>query len=314
MRPREQRGECRHRSFPFRRPQKDDPSLNEPSAGEAGRARRTGRARATAASGESGKAERAAYLHQRNRTNPIQEEAMTDLLEMTVAAHGGLERWERISEFRTAASIAGAIWDLKGRPGLLERVVLAGETRDQRMRIEPFPGPGRYATWEPGRQTIETADGVVLEERLDPKRSFEGQTRESQWDELHVAYFAGEANWNYLVTPFVFTRRDFRTEELEPWNEDGQVWRRLLVTYPDSIVAHTRQQTYYFADDGLLRRIDYSVDILGGGPAVHYPSDYHEFDGIMMPRRRRVYVRNPDGTPVPEPLAVSIDMAEISFS
>jgi hypothetical protein len=69
-------------------------------------------------------------------------------------------------------------------------VVLAGETRDQRLIISPFPRPGQYTTWE---------------------------------------------------------------------------------------------QTYYFDDAGLLRRLDYSVDILGGGPAVHYPSDYREFDGIMVP-------------------------------
>ena len=36
----------------------------------------------------------------------------------------------------------------------------------------------------------------------------------------------------------------------------------------------------------------------GGGLAVHYPSEYREFDGIMVPTRRRVYVRNPDGSPL----------------
>jgi hypothetical protein len=58
------------------------------------------------------------------------------------------------------------------------------------------------------------------------------------------------------------------------------------------IVAHTRQQTCYFDDAGLLRRLRYAVDILGGGPALDYPSDYREFDGIMVPTRR-VYVRSP---------------------
>jgi hypothetical protein len=43
------------------------------------------------------------------------------------------------------------------------------------------------------------------------------------------------------------------------------------------------RQTYYFDDAGLLRRLDYAVDILGGGPAVHYPSQYREFDGSWSP-------------------------------
>jgi hypothetical protein len=129
-----------------------------------------------------------------------------------------------------------------------------------------------------------------------------------------VAYFAAAGNWNYFVTPFLFARPDFVTEETEPWHEDGQTWRSLLVTYPDAVVAHHKQQTYRFDGAGLLRRLDYSVDILGGGPAVHYPSQYREFGGIMVPTRRRVYVRRPDGSPVLDPVSVAIDVADVTFS
>ena len=238
---------------------------------------------------------------------------MNDLLKLAIEGHGGEQRWEQITRFRAAASITGAIWTLKGQPGLLDDVVLEAETRDQRLKITPFPRPGQYATWEPYRQTIETADGVPVEERLDPAAAFAGTTRQAPWDELQAAYFASEANWNYFVAPFLFARPDFVTEETGPWHEDGQTWHRLLVTYPDTIVAHTRQQTYYFDDAGLLRRLDYSVDILGGGPAVHYPSQYREFDGIMVPTRRLVYVRNPDGSPVLDSVSIAIDVTDVTF-
>ena len=79
-------------------------------------------------------------------------------------------------------------------------------------------------------------------------------------------------------------------------------------------MAHHRQQTYYFDRAGLLRRLDYSVDILGGGPAVHYPSAYREFDGIMVPTRRQVYVRNPDGTPARDSVSIAIDVIDVTFS
>jgi hypothetical protein len=238
----------------------------------------------------------------------------SELLALAVNAHGGNRRWERISRFRAAASITGAMWALKGQPGVLGDVVLEGETRDQRLKITPFPWPGRYATWEPYRQTVETSDGMLVAQRRDPAASFVGLTRESRWDDFQVAYFASEANWNYFVSPFLFARLDFVVEEAEPWQEDGEVWRRLLVTYPDAIVAHCRQQTYYFDDAGLLRRLDYAVDILGGGPAVHYPSDYSEFDGIMVPTRRRVYVRNPDGSPQRDSVSVAIDVTDVTFA
>jgi hypothetical protein len=149
---------------------------------------------------------------------------------------------------------------------------------------------------------------------MTPLVSFAGLTRYSPWDEFHVAYFASEANWNYFVAPFIFARGDFITHETGLWREGGQTWRTLLVTYPRSIVAHTRQQASYFDDAGLLRRLDYSVDILGGGLAVHYPSEYRDFDGVMVPTRRRVYVRNPDGSPIRDSVPVAIDVAHVAFS
>jgi hypothetical protein len=203
---------------------------------------------------------------------------------------------------------------MKDVAGLLDDVVLEGEIRDQRMTITPFPKLGEYTTWEPSRQSIETAEGIVLQERLDPAASFVGQVRQSPWDVIQAAYFASEANWNYFVAPFIFNRSDFITAEIEPWHENGEEWRRLLVTYPEGVVAHCRQQTYYFDDAGLLRRLDYSVDILGGGPAVHYPSEYREFDGIMVPTKRLVYVRNPDDSPQLESVSIAIEVSDVIFS
>jgi hypothetical protein len=236
-----------------------------------------------------------------------------DLLRLAIEGHGGWPCWRHISRFRAAASITGTIWTLKGKPGLLDRVVLEGQTRNQSVTITPFPQPGRYTTWTPDRQTIETADGVLVAERRDAAAAFIGTSHRSCWDEFQVAYFAGEANWNFFVAPFIFTRGDFVTEETWPWREDGQVWRTLLVTYPETVVAHSRQQTCYFDDAGLLRRLDYAVDILGGGPAVHYPSRYRVFDGIKVPTRRRVYVRNPDGSPVLDSVSVAIDVDDVTF-
>jgi hypothetical protein len=62
-----------------------------------------------------------------------------------------------------------------------------------------------------------------------------------------------------------------------------------------------------------LRRLDYSVDVPGGGDAVHYPSRYREFNGIMVPTRCRVHLRNPDGTPVRDPVLVAIDITDVTF-
>jgi hypothetical protein len=58
--------------------------------------------------------------------------------------------------------------------------------------------------------------------------------------------------------------------------EDGEVWRRLKVRFPDGIASHTREQVSYLGPDGLLRRHDYAVDALGGTKGAHYIGDYRE--------------------------------------
>jgi hypothetical protein len=92
------------------------------------------------------------------------------------------------------------------------------------------------------------------------------------------------------------------------------LWRPLKVIFPDSVSSHTREQVFYFGPDGLLRRHEYTVDILGGATGLNYASNYQEFNGIMVPTTRRVYAYDDNKRKVAEPLLVAIDMQEVSFS
>ena len=47
---------------------------------------------------------------------------------------------------------------------------------------------------------------------------------------------------------------------------------------------------------------------------MHYPSQYREFDGIRVPTRRRVYVRNPDGSPARGSVSIAVDTTSVTFS
>ncbi len=238
---------------------------------------------------------------------------MTELLDFAVQAHGGMERWRQLGSIRVAASITGAIWFVKGQGDALKDVVLTVDTRAERVVID-FPGQNRRAIFTPSRIVIETADGTVIAAREDPEASFVGQQRETPWDDIHVIYFVGEALWTYLNTPFLYTRDGFATEEISPIEVDGETWRRLQVTFPDDVKSHTRTQISCFGPDGLLRRHDYTVDILGGATGLNYASAYREVDGIIIPTKRRIYAYEGDYQPVWEPLLVGIDMGEIAIS
>jgi hypothetical protein len=73
---------------------------------------------------------------------------------------------------------------------------------------------------------------------------------------------------------FLYTYPGFDCEEVAPWQEDGEKRRALKVTFPDSVAGHTRNQISYFGPDGLLRRHEYTVDVLGNTPGLNYASDY----------------------------------------
>jgi hypothetical protein len=237
---------------------------------------------------------------------------MTELLNLAVKAHGGLDRWNKVKSIKVAASITGAIWLVKGKEDFLKNVILTADTRNERLTVD-FPGQNKHAVFTPSRIVIETTNGTLIEARDNPENSFEGQQRETPWDEIHVAYFVGEGLWTYLNTPFLYTHDGFTTEEIPSIRVEGETWRRLKVTFPDSVKSHTKQQISCFGPDGLLRRHDYTVDILGGATGLNYASDYRNMDGIIVPTKRRVYAYEGDYQLVREPLLVAIDMGEITF-
>lgn len=237
---------------------------------------------------------------------------MNELLKLAVTAHGGLERWNKVRAIKVVASITGGIWYVKGKGAFLKSVVLTAETQKERLTVD-FPGQDKRAIFEPGRIVIEKVDGTLIEARDNPIKSFEGQQRDTPWDDFHVIYFVGEALWTYLNTPFLYTHEGFSSEEIPSIQVEGETWRRLKVTFPDNVKSHTREQISCFGPDGLLRRHDYTVDILGGATGLNYASEYRNVDGIVVPTKRRVYAYEGDYQLVKEPLLVAIDMGEITL-
>jgi hypothetical protein len=237
---------------------------------------------------------------------------MNELLQKAVDAHGGLKRWKEIRSINVAASVTGAIWFVKSQGDYLKNVIMTVDTTKERL-VTDFPGQDKRFIFEHELLVMEKRDGSQLQLRTHPKKSFEGQLRETPWDDLQVAYFHGEALWTYLNTPFLYTQEGFQTEEIASISVDREIWRRLKVTFPDRIKSHTREQISCFGPDGLLRRHDYTVDILGGATGLNYASDYRDVGGIIIPTKRRVYAYEGDYQLVPEPLLVKIDMGEITL-
>ena len=239
---------------------------------------------------------------------------MDGLVQLTIDAHGGFDRWRRFEHVSAHLRNGGVLWALKHQDGVLDDVDVRVALRREWASHFPFGAPGLRTSFEPHRVAVEATDGRVVEERLAPRESFAGHALDTPWDRLQLAYFAGYAMWTYLTTPFLLAMDGVATEELEPWRENGESWRRLKVTFPPHLATHSTVQTFYFGADALLRRQDYDTDVLGGTPAAHYVHDYQEFTGLLVPTMRRVFPRTPDGTALPEPSIVTINLSDVEFT
>lgn len=238
---------------------------------------------------------------------------MSDLLDSVVAAHGGSDRWTRVKSITGDASITGILWEIKRAGAPPNNVRFQVDTTREFMRLD-YVGEDKRSVFEPNRVTIERKDGVVIDSRKDPEKSFDGHQFETPWDDLHLGYFLGEALWTYLNIPFLYKWAEFATDEITPIEAHGETWRRLQATFPDHIKSHTRRQTSCFGPDGLLRRHDFTIDVIGGAPGRLNATDYRDVDGFIIPTTRRAYAWQGDHELVTQPPLVAIDIGEISVS
>jgi hypothetical protein len=242
----------------------------------------------------------------RERENP-------ELLKQVILAHGGQERWNKFNMVRATIVSGGSLWGMKGLVQDDTPRQMSVWLHEQKASVTPFGAPNQHTAYTPDCIAIETTEGQVVAERQSPRRSFDGHTETTPWDPLHRAYFNGYALWSYLTMPFLFTRPGVKTEELAPWREGSELWRRLRVHFPETIATHCEVQDFYFGDDFLLRRHDYNVDVIGSLPAAQYVNDYVETDGLRLPTKRRAYRRGADGLPLKNQLLVSLDIRDINY-
>lgn len=239
---------------------------------------------------------------------------MHDLLSKVIRAHGGMERWLGYEKVEAIIVSGGGLFSLKGLPQDPTPRRMTAWLHEERSSVTPFGAPDQRTMFTPDRVAIEKLDGTVVTERVAPAASFAGHRMETRWDPLHRAYFNGEALWTYLTTPFLLAMDGVEVDEMESWDEGAERWHVLRAQFPASIETHCPVQLFYFDNDMLLRRHDYSVNIAGGFDAAQLTSDYVEADGLRLPTKRRAYMRSPDRRPIVDLKMVSIDLSEVHFS
>ncbi|MBD0256953.1 MAG: hypothetical protein ICV83_14640 [Cytophagales bacterium] len=79
--------------------------------------------------------------------------------------------------------------------------------------------------------------------------------------------------------------------------------------------SHSAEQVFYVDREGLIRRLDYRVEVAGNVQAAHYLSDYREVAGIHIATTRTVYLMGAHNQPRSDvPPVVTIAFKDIQFA
>jgi hypothetical protein len=240
---------------------------------------------------------------------------MDKLLEAVLSAHGGAEHWARTTSIEAKMSLGGPFWAARGWPGIYAEQTVTLDPHRERIEFAPFTKAGVKSAFSvgPERVSMTNAEGEVVEERTNARGGFPlpFDPLATPWDALQVAYFTSAAVWNYLTAPFVFTQPGVEAREIAPWVEGDETWRRLAVTFPRTIANHNAEQTFYFDDRLMQRRMDYSPDVTGSPPVAHYCANHRTVDGFVFPTRRRVYLHDANGVADQSFAPITIDITAI---
>jgi hypothetical protein len=162
---------------------------------------------------------------------------MTELLDLVLQAHGGIERWRTFDTVRATFVSSGGLLPLKGLEVTPKSSEAIATIREESLRIDGYRQPDWRMRFTPDRVVIESMNAQIVKERTNPRESFAGHTLTTAWDTIQVAYFNGYARWTYLTTPFFMAMPGFYVTEIEPWKEGSEIWRGLRVRFPPMTIG-----------------------------------------------------------------------------
>ena len=212
---------------------------------------------------------------------------MNQLPKSIYDAHGGLNLWEQITQIQTEISGGGLALAIKLRQPCYSNLKVAFFKKSNHVEIILNKKKNKIGIYKNGKSSI-IKNGQEVEQKLNvgdnPKKT------RAFWRDCDQMYFRGYAFLNYFSTPFFFLDKEFLISEIGNWKEGKENWKMFKVIFPDKIITHSKEQTFYFDENNLLRRLDYTVELYGKWAKVaQYCFGHSNFDGYVFPTKRRMY-------------------------
>ena len=236
------------------------------------------------------------------------------LLDNALKACGGLERWNRFDRFEAHVSIGGSYLASKVDATNLKEIVVSGNTRFQAAEVVGMLDRSGSGLCRANWVGIENHSGLIAAQQSVTPEDFAGLGSRAHWTELDVVYYCGISIWNFINCPFLLAESGFKIGEIAPLDADGEVWRRLHVTFPDRIATEACEQILYFDFRNRHRRTDYLCSALTANTVAHFLGAHQDFSEIVIPTLRRSRFVDRDGFISQEGVPFDIEIFDLIFS
>lgn len=215
------------------------------------------------------------------------------LLENVIRAHGGINRWQQVESIQLSLNIFGPILITKFKSPWLSNIAACIYTEKPYVSFHNFPEEGMTSIFDAYNVYIyDDNDQITSEKDFSLKANQQSKPR-LQWDHLDLVYFLGQAVWNYSCSPFMLKNDKIECNQGKQLiDADGSRLDALNVTFPSSIPSQSKQQVFYFSDEGLLRRNDYIGKAFSPvSIGSNYYHQYETVEGFSFPTRRTLFPR-----------------------
>jgi hypothetical protein len=236
------------------------------------------------------------------------------LLDNALKACGGLERWNRFDRFEAHVSIGGSYLASKVDATNLKEIVVSGNTRFQAAEVVGMLDRSGRGLCRANWVGIENHSGLIAAQQSVTPEDFAKLGSRAHWTELDVVYYCGISIWNFINCPFLLAESGFKIGEIAPLDADGEVWRRLHVTFPDRIATEACEQILYFDFRNRHRRTDYLCSALTANTVAHFLGAHQDFSEIVIPTLRRSRFVDRDGFISQEDVPFDIEIFDLIFS
>lgn len=183
----------------------------------------------------------------------------------------------------------------------MRELAAQGSTQVPSLQITGFPAFDKRGVYQAHRVTIATPAGALVESRDQPRSAFP------------KVYLCGISIWNCLTAPFLLATPDTTIKEIGPGQERGETWQRLTALFLAGAGTMAREQTFYFDQDGLQRRIDYAALDQRNAVTAQYSWAHQQFSGIVVPTFHCGLILDPDGSVLRCPPRVDVEIFDVSF-